>query len=111
MEIKSKYNPNKDLTTLECWQKARRVKLFFYQEILPLLPTEGKYNLDIQIRKASVSAAANISEGYGRYNYKESIQFYRISRSSLYRSEEHTSELQSHSFISYAVFCLKKKKK
>eukprot|EP01086_Lenisia_limosa_P003398 TRINITY_DN17853_c0_g1_i1.p1 TRINITY_DN17853_c0_g1~~TRINITY_DN17853_c0_g1_i1.p1 ORF type:complete len:215 (+),score=20.08 TRINITY_DN17853_c0_g1_i1:55-645(+) len=24
-------------------------------------------------------------------------------------SEEHTSELQSHSFISYAVFCLKKK--
>src|ERR1051326_9295915 len=25
-----------------------------------------------------------------------------------YRSEEHTSELQSHSFISYAVFCLKK---
>ena len=29
----------------------------------------------------------------------------------LARSEEHTSELQSHSFISYAVFCLKKKKK
>ena len=28
----------------------------------------------------------------------------------LTRSEEHTSELQSHSFISYAVFCLKKKK-
>src|ERR1051326_9501418 len=27
------------------------------------------------------------------------------------RSEEHTFELQSHSFISYAVFCLKKKKK
>src|ERR1051326_1080063 len=25
------------------------------------------------------------------------------------RSEEHTSELKSHSFISYAVFCLKKK--
>src|ERR1051326_5097013 len=25
------------------------------------------------------------------------------------RLEEHTSELQSHSFISYAVFCLKKK--
>src|SRR6056300_1006010 len=27
-----------------------------------------------------------------------------------YRSEEHTSELQSHSEISYAVFCWKKKK-
>ncbi len=39
----------------------------------------------------------------------------KISRSSdlntgnVKRSEEHTSELQSHSFISYAVFCLKKK--
>ena len=28
-----------------------------------------------------------------------------------FRSEEHTSELQSHYSISYAVFCLKKKKK
>ncbi len=27
------------------------------------------------------------------------------------RSEEHTSELQSQPIISYAVFCLKKKKK
>src|SRR5216110_3986715 len=28
-----------------------------------------------------------------------------------HRSEEHTSELQSRELISYAVFCLKKKKK
>ena len=33
-----------------------------------------------------------------------------IDREMVVRSEEHTSELQSHSFISYAVFCLKKKK-
>src|SRR3546814_6807687 len=30
---------------------------------------------------------------------------------SIFRSEEHTSELQSLMRISYAVFCLKKKKK
>jgi len=34
------------------------------------------------------------------------VQAYRVRR-----SEEHTSELQSHARISYAVFCLKKKKK
>src|SRR5210317_140884 len=34
----------------------------------------------------------------------------RRARSPTSRSEEHTSELQSHSEISYAVFCLKKKK-
>src|SRR3546814_1395915 len=33
------------------------------------------------------------------------------SRSTLRRSEEHTSELQSLMRISYAVFCVKKKKK
>src|SRR3546814_5398034 len=34
-----------------------------------------------------------------------------VSRSWVARSEEHTSELQSLMRISYAVFCLKKKKK
>src|SRR3546814_9441947 len=34
-----------------------------------------------------------------------------FSNSSAARSEEHTSELQSLMHISYAVFCLKKKKK
>src|SRR3546814_5649628 len=33
-----------------------------------------------------------------------------VSRSYIFRSEEHTSELQSLMRISYAVFCLKKKK-
>src|SRR3546814_4983568 len=35
----------------------------------------------------------------------------RFFNASLYRSEEQTSELQSLMRISYAVFCLKKKKK
>src|SRR6056300_1673343 len=34
----------------------------------------------------------------------------RAGKHAVVRSEEHTSELQSHSDISYAVFCLKKKK-
>src|SRR3546814_1627057 len=37
--------------------------------------------------------------------------FHRASASTARRSEEHTSELQSLMRISYAVFCLKKKKK
>src|SRR3546814_9922953 len=38
-------------------------------------------------------------------------QPHRYSRARCTRSEEHTSELQSLMRISYAVFCLKKKKK
>ncbi len=83
------YNANKDFVTLNAWKKAREVKLFFYNRIIPKLPREEKFNLDTQIRKAAVSITANISEGYGRYNYQEGIQFYRISRASLYELKDH----------------------
>src|SRR3546814_4843645 len=39
------------------------------------------------------------------------IRFIRTRKTWPFRSEEHTSELQSLMRISYAVFCLKKKKK
>src|SRR3546814_3115075 len=41
----------------------------------------------------------------------DSLRFPIIGNDSQHRSEEHTSELQSLMRISYAVFCLKKKKK
>src|SRR3546814_1833614 len=43
-------------------------------------------------------------------NYEENLEFLSIKVQDG-RSEEHTSELQSLMRISYAVFCLKKKKK
>jgi len=88
-DVLVKYNAQKDFTTLEAWKKARLVKLFFYKEIVSNLPLEEKYNLNIQIRKAAVSATANISEGYGRFYYQEGIQFYRISRGSVYELKDH----------------------
>src|SRR3546814_7318236 len=41
---------------------------------------------------------------------EDNIQVANCTQSSQIRSEEHTSELQSLMRISYAVFCLKKKK-
>ncbi len=93
------YNPNKDFTSLNCWQKAREVKLYFYNEIIPLLPNDEKYNLILQIRKAAVSITANIAEGYGRYHYKESTQFYRISRASLYELKDHLITCKDLNYI------------
>jgi len=88
-DVLLKYNSQKDFTFLEAWKKARLLKLFFYKEVIPYLPSEEKHNLNIQIRKASVSGTANISEGYGRYHYQEGIQFYRISRGSIYELKDH----------------------
>ncbi len=103
-EASIKYNANKDFTTLEAWKKARVVRLFFYQEIIPLLPNEEKHNLAFQIRKASVSITANIAEGYGRFHFKEGIQFYRISRGSLFELKDHTISCFDMHYINRAHF-------
>lgn len=94
----------KDFTTLEAWKKARLVKLFFYKEAIPKLPLDEKFNLIIQIRKASVSITANISEGYGRYHYQEGIQFYRISRGSLYELKDHLISCKDFDLISHDCY-------
>src|SRR3546814_5529330 len=48
---------------------------------------------------------------YDTYRYICSAQAARKAKPRMQRSEEHTSELQSLMRTSYAVFCLKKKKK
>ncbi len=69
------YNWTLPFTTLEAWKKSRELKLFFYRVIIPILPAEEKFNLGVQMRRASVSVTANISEGYGRYSHQECIHF------------------------------------
>ncbi|MFQ5639754.1 MAG: four helix bundle protein [bacterium] len=68
--------------------------------LVPACPGQEKYNLDIQIRKASVSATAHISEGYGRFHYQEGIQFYRISRASLFERKDHLISCYDFGYIS-----------
>src|SRR3546814_2050153 len=52
-----------------------------------------------------------LSKGGGMELQKSPSHYRRVADNALLRSEEHTSELQSLMRISYAVFCLKKKKK
>ena len=103
-EISVKYNSQKDFTSLEAWKKARLVKLFLYKEVIPNLPAEEKFNLNQQIRRAGISITANISEGYGRYHYQEGIQFYRISRGSIYELKDHLISCYDFNFISKEIF-------
>jgi four helix bundle protein len=67
---------------LECYQLALQVICEAYRVIEKLLPEE-KYNLGLQMRKASVSVVFNIAEGYGRYHYLDCLRFYYIARGSL----------------------------
>lgn len=98
------YRSAKDFTSLVVWQNCRDVKSFFYQEILPSLPVEEKYGLASQIRRAAVSTTANIAEGYGRFHYKECIQYCRISRGSLSELKDHLITCFDLEFISESTY-------
>src|ERR1051326_9518569 len=63
----------------------------------------------IRIARSAVSEDLSINMRTAFFRMPELFQNVNP-RALAKRSEEHTSELQSHSFISYAVFCLKKKK-
>jgi uncharacterized protein YlaN (UPF0358 family) len=49
-DARADYHPGKDFITLEAWKKSRLVKLFLYNEVIPSLPAEEKFNLDTQIQ-------------------------------------------------------------
>src|SRR5213594_2849963 len=60
----------------------------------------------------TMPAAQDINARLARYAAtKDARDLWPEVSPSAFRSEEHTSELQSRTLISYAVFCLKKKKK
>lgn len=103
-DLNSEYNAERDFTSLEAWRKCKEVKLFCYSKVLSILPTEEKYNLQLQIRKAAVSTTANIAEGYGRYHYREGIQFYRISRGSLYELKDHFISCLDFKYITKELY-------
>src|SRR3546814_18531015 len=60
------------------------------------------------LTKTLVSGATDTSDPEANTDFTSSSQD-RVSSTSVPRSDEHTSELQSLMRISYAVFCLKKK--
>src|SRR3546814_3360226 len=60
--------------------------------------------------KRLIIASDMLQHGADYSQYGGKLDFAQFRQSAQYRSEEHTSELQSLMRISYAVFCLKKKK-
>ncbi len=64
------------------WQKSHQLVLKIYK-ITQGFPSEEKFGLISQMRRAAVSVAANIVEGFRRKGSKDNQQFLVISLSSL----------------------------
>ena len=67
---------------LKVWQKAHALVLDMYA-LTTKLPTEERYALTSQMRRAAISVAANIAEGFRRASARESLRFYDIANASL----------------------------
>lgn len=99
-EAQGNYHSSKNFVSLIAWQNCRELKMFCYENVIPSLPKEEAYNLGSQIRRAAVSTTANIAEGYGRFHDQECIQFFRITRGSLYELKDHLIAANDLGFIS-----------
>lgn len=68
---------------LQAWQTAFELGLRMH-ELSMTFPDIERYALGDQIRRAAVSIASNISEGYGRGRTLDYLRFLRMARGSLY---------------------------
>ncbi|MEO6878372.1 MAG: four helix bundle protein [Gemmatimonadaceae bacterium] len=64
------------------WQKAVRLGVEIYA-VTRLLPTEERFGLSQQLRRAGVSVASNIAEGHARQLRRDYVHFLSMARGSL----------------------------
>jgi len=64
---------------LDVWQKAHDLVLETYK-ITKLFPNDEKFGLVSRMRRAAVSIAANIAEGFKKRGIKDKSNFYNIAQ-------------------------------
>lgn len=67
---------------LACYQKGRALANEIYK-VVRLFPSEERYALCDQLRRAAVSVTSNIAEGSGRVPLKDQAHFIELSYGSL----------------------------
>lgn len=74
--------PAKSFRDLVVWQKAHQLVLAIYR-LTRSFPTEERFGLTSQIRRAAVSVAANITEGFSKRGRSDKARFLNIAQGSL----------------------------
>jgi four helix bundle protein len=89
----------RDFTDLITWKLARELRRNIYS-FARKLPAREQYGLASQISRAAISVTANIAEGFGRYSYRENIQFCRQARGSASEVRDHLTTALDGGFLS-----------
>jgi four helix bundle protein len=93
----------KNFTDLYAWKESHQLVLMIYK-ITKNFPSEEKFGLTNQIRRAVVSITSNIAEGFSRNSFKEKIQFYFIALGSLTEVHNQLIIAKDIHFISQTEF-------
>jgi len=72
----------KNFYSLDVWKASKDFAVQIYQ-ITKFFPDDERFGMISQLRRASVSVASNIAEGYERFYFKDKVRFYYISRGSV----------------------------
>src|SRR5688572_24781225 len=83
---------------LECYIQARLLRMYI-SELAKKFPPHEKFLLTAQIIDSSRSITRNIAEGYGRYTYTDTRNFFVISRGSVTETMEHLSTANDEKYI------------
>ena len=67
---------------LDVWKEAHKLVLMVY-EVTKKYPSDERFGLVSQMRRAAVSVPANIAEGFKRVGLRDKARFYNISEGSL----------------------------
>ena len=83
---------------LECYIQARLLRMYI-SELAKKFPQYEKFLLTAQIIDSSRSITRNIAEGYGRYTYTDTRNFFIIPRGSVTETMEHLSTAKDEKYI------------
>ena len=77
---------------------ARELRIFI-SDLIKRFPKEEKYLLNEQIKRSSRSITVNIAEGYGRFTYTDTRNFFIIARGSVMETMEHLTTAFDEKYI------------
>jgi four helix bundle protein len=81
-----KREPAKSFRDLVVWQKAHQLALGVYK-MTKSFPKEELYGSTSQVKRSSVSVAANIAEGFKKKGKADKLRFFNIAQGSLSETE------------------------
>ncbi len=83
---------------LESYIKARELRITI-SDLVKQFPNSEKFLLANQIIRSSRSITTNIAEGYGRYTYTDTRNFFIIARGSTTETMEHLTTAFDEKYI------------